>query len=71
MELLGDMGEVEARFSLFEDSVNLGARKVQGCAGCTTGMEIFLVAPDKLLGDVGQMKAHFSRFEDNVNQDGR
>jgi hypothetical protein len=26
MELLGDMGQVEARFSLFGDSVNLGVR---------------------------------------------
>jgi hypothetical protein len=26
MELLGDMGQVEARFVLFRDSVNLGAK---------------------------------------------
>jgi hypothetical protein len=26
MELLGDMGQVEARFGLFEDSVNLSGR---------------------------------------------
>jgi hypothetical protein len=26
MELLGDIGEIEARFSLFRDSVNLDAR---------------------------------------------
>ena len=30
MVLLGDMGEVEARFSPFGDSVNLDARQVHG-----------------------------------------
>jgi len=30
MVLLGDMGEVEARFSPFGDSVNLDAREVHG-----------------------------------------
>jgi hypothetical protein len=30
MELLGDMGQVEARFSPFGDSVNLGPRQVHG-----------------------------------------
>jgi hypothetical protein len=46
MELLGDMGQVEARFGLFEDSVNLGARYLQVCTGCTLGKEIFLVVPN-------------------------
>jgi hypothetical protein len=30
MELLGDMGQVEARFDTFGDSVNLNARYVHG-----------------------------------------
>jgi hypothetical protein len=30
MELLGDVGQVEARFNLFGDSVNLGTRLVHG-----------------------------------------
>jgi hypothetical protein len=30
MELLGNMGQVEAHFDLFEDCVNLGARYVYG-----------------------------------------
>jgi hypothetical protein len=30
MVLLGDGGQVEARFGLFGDSVNLGARQVHG-----------------------------------------
>jgi hypothetical protein len=28
MELVGDVGQVEAPFGLFRDSVNLGARKL-------------------------------------------
>ena len=38
-ELLGDVGQVEVRFSVFGDSVNLDAR-------CTIGSEISLDAPD-------------------------
>jgi hypothetical protein len=30
MELLGNMGEVEARFGLYRDGVNLDARYVHG-----------------------------------------
>jgi hypothetical protein len=30
MELLGDLGHVESRFGLFEDSVSVGARQLQG-----------------------------------------
>jgi hypothetical protein len=30
MVLLGNVGQVEARFSLFGDSINLGARLVHG-----------------------------------------
>jgi hypothetical protein len=30
MELLGDMGNVESCYSLFGDSVSVGARKVHG-----------------------------------------
>ena len=38
-ELLGDVGQVEVRFSVFGDSVNLDAR-------CTIGLEISLDAPN-------------------------
>ena len=41
---LGDMGEVEARFSLFGDSVNLDGCRV--CAKRTIGSEISLDRPD-------------------------
>jgi hypothetical protein len=30
MVILGDVGQVEARFGMFGDSVNLGARQVYG-----------------------------------------
>ena len=41
---LGDVDEVEARFSLFGDSVNLDGCMV--CAKRTIGLEISLGAPD-------------------------
>ena len=41
MVLLGDMGEVEARFSPFGDSVNLDGCMV--CAKRTIGSEIGLI----------------------------
>ena len=41
---LGDMGEVEARFSLFGDSVNLDGCMV--CAKRTIGSEISLIELD-------------------------
>jgi fructose/tagatose bisphosphate aldolase len=46
MELLGDIGLVEAHFGPFEENVNLSARYVSICAGCTMGMEIVLGTPD-------------------------
>jgi hypothetical protein len=49
MVLLDDMGEVEARFGPFRDSVNLRARWCTVCAECTTGMEIILGTPDGTL----------------------
>jgi hypothetical protein len=41
------------------------------CAECTTGMEIFLAAPEGPLGEVGQMEARFDSFEDCANLDAR
>ena len=49
MVLLGDMFEVEARLSLFGDSVNLDARQCMVCAKCIIGSEIILDAPDGTL----------------------
>jgi hypothetical protein len=42
MELLSDVGHVKSRFSLFEDSVSVDARQVQGCAKRTMCSEIIL-----------------------------
>jgi hypothetical protein len=46
MVLLGDMGQVQARFGLFGDSVNLSVDRCMVCAECTTGMEIILCTLD-------------------------
>jgi hypothetical protein len=46
MELLRDMGHVEARFSSFRDSVNLRKDRCMICAECTMGMEIIFGTPD-------------------------
>jgi hypothetical protein len=46
MELLGDVGHVEARFSSFGDSVNLGQDRCKICAEYTMGIEIILGTPD-------------------------
>jgi hypothetical protein len=42
MELLGDVGLVEACFGPFGDSVNLHARELYGLCRINQGMEIFL-----------------------------
>ena len=44
MVLLGDMGEVEARFRMYGDSVNLDGCMV--CAKRTIGSEISLIGLD-------------------------
>jgi hypothetical protein len=49
MELLCDVGKMEARFGLFRDSANLDARKVPICAEHAIGFEIVLGAPDGTL----------------------
>jgi hypothetical protein len=45
IKLLGDVGQVEAGFSLSRDSVNLSARRMV-CAEHTISWEIILDAPD-------------------------
>jgi hypothetical protein len=40
MDLLGNMGHVESYFSLFRDSVSVGARLVHGLRQRTMGSEI-------------------------------
>jgi hypothetical protein len=46
MVLLGDVGQVKARFGPFGNSVNLSADRCTVYAECTTGMEIILSTPD-------------------------
>jgi hypothetical protein len=46
MELLGEVGQVEAHFYSFVDCVNLGARFYTICTEYTTSMETFLAAPN-------------------------
>ena len=68
MVLLGDVGEVQARFSPFGDSVNLDAREVHCLSRtCNRLGSHFWAHPMELLGDVGQVEAHFVLFAHNVN----
>jgi hypothetical protein len=48
MVVLGDVGQVEARFGLFGDSINLiPQHRCTLCAECTTGREVILGTPDR------------------------
>ena len=56
MVLLADVGEVEAHFNLFGDSVSLNARLVHGLSRtCNRLGSHFGAHPMELLGDVGQV----------------
>ena len=46
MELLGDMGHVESRFSPFGESVSVSEYRCMVCAKHIKGLEIILDAPD-------------------------
>jgi hypothetical protein len=46
MVLLVDVGQLEASFSPFGDSVNLVQDRCTVCAECTTSMVIILATPD-------------------------
>jgi hypothetical protein len=46
MVVLGDVGQVEARFGPIGVSVNVSARRCTVCVECTTGMELILSTPD-------------------------
>jgi hypothetical protein len=47
MELLGDVGQMEALFSLFRDSVNLEQDRYMVCAERAMGLQIILGTPDR------------------------
>jgi hypothetical protein len=67
MELLGDVGQVEAHFGVFRHSVNLAQDWCIVWDEHTKVSEIILGTPDGILCDVGQMDTHFGPFEDSVN----
>jgi hypothetical protein len=46
MELLGDLGHVESRFSLVGDGVSIGARQVHGLRPTYHRLRIVLDVPD-------------------------
>jgi hypothetical protein len=46
MVLLGDMGQAQASFGLFGDSLIMVPNRCMVCAECTTGVEIILGTPD-------------------------
>ena len=71
MELLGDMGLMESRFSLLGDNVGVGASRCMVCAKCTTGSEIVLDIMMVLLRDEAQVDACFVLFGDTAKLDAR
>jgi hypothetical protein len=62
MEVLGDVGQMEARFGPFGDIVSLSARKVHGLGLTYDRLRNRFGQTMELLGDVGQMEAHFGLF---------
>jgi hypothetical protein len=65
MELLGDLGQMEARFSPFGDSLNLSTRLVHRLGQpMPSAQKSFSAQTMELLGDVGHMEARFGLFGD-------
>jgi hypothetical protein len=62
MEHLGDVGQVEARFDPFGDSVSLGVRYVHALGLTYHRIRNHFGQTMGLLGDVGQMEARFGLF---------
>jgi hypothetical protein len=67
MDLLGDVGQMEAHFGPFEDSVISTQDWCTICAELAIGSKIILGTPDGILGDKGHVEAHFGPFRDSVN----
>ena len=58
MELLGDVGHMESLFFLFEGSVSVGARQVDGLRQTYHRLrKSFWMLPMVLLGDEAQVEA--------------
>jgi hypothetical protein len=71
MNLLDNMGHVESCFSLFRDSVSVGARLVHGLRQRTMGSEIASNASDGAPGDMGHVESCSSPFGDKVSVSAR
>ena len=56
IELLGDVGPMEAHFDPFGDSVNLGARFVPNAPQAQKSVWMHLMV---LLGDMGEVESSF------------
>jgi hypothetical protein len=59
MELIGDVSQVEAHFSPFGDSVNLGARLLHALGQIYHRLRNVFQQTMELLGDVVLMEARF------------
>ena len=56
---LGDVAQVEARFSLSDIELILTQDRCMVCVERTIDSEIVLDAPDGILGDVGHVESRF------------
>jgi hypothetical protein len=69
MLLLGDIGQVKARFGLFGHCTNLDARLVQGLCcpqfalNVPLALKLFWAHAVELLRDLGEMEARFGVFD--------
>jgi hypothetical protein len=71
MELEGDVGYVESRFSPFGDWLVSVKDSCTIEAKCTVGSESFWTDPTVLLGDEAQADARFGPVGDSANLDAR
>jgi uncharacterized membrane protein len=72
MELLGDVGHVEAHFGLFGDGANLDARWVHKFApNVLEAWKSFWMHRIELLGDAGHVEPRFGPFGDTVSVSAR
>jgi sigma54-dependent transcription regulator len=72
MVILGDEDQMEARFSLFGDSVSFIARLVYGLRQMKHSLrKLFWMHQMVLLGDEAQMEACFGPFRYSASLDSR
>jgi hypothetical protein len=67
MELLGDEGQVEARFGPFGDSANLDIDRCTVCAKHTIAQKSFWTHPMEVLCGTGHVQSCFGPFRDSVS----